>query len=65
VEQNYIPKEQYYFSRGHLFPNGDPIYKYEKDSTFYYINAVPQWQITNAGNWEVNFAINNSSKKIY
>jgi len=48
-----MPTQQYSFSRGHLIPNGDPIFKYEKDTTFYYINAVPQWQIVNGGNWNV------------
>ncbi|XP_021968684.2 uncharacterized protein LOC110863635 [Folsomia candida] len=50
--EEYFPKQTYYLSRGHLFPNGDPYYKYQKDGTFFYINVVPQWQILNNGNWK-------------
>ncbi|ODM90874.1 hypothetical protein Ocin01_15809, partial [Orchesella cincta] len=49
----YFPTQQYRFSRGHLFPNGDALRKFERHSTFYYMNTVPQWQNLNGGNWQI------------
>ncbi|GJQ81830.1 hypothetical protein Trydic_g369 [Trypoxylus dichotomus] len=43
----------YYLSRGHLTPKADFIYGPQQDITFHFLNAVPQWQLLNAGNWKV------------
>jgi len=52
VTARYIQTGQNLFmARGHLMPNGDGIYAYEKKATFYFINAHPQWQTVNGGNW--------------
>ncbi len=40
-----------YLARGHLSPASDFVYNSFQDATFYYINAAPQWQNFNAGNW--------------
>ncbi|CAL8135447.1 unnamed protein product [Orchesella dallaii] len=49
----YFPTQQFRFSRGHLFPNGDALKRFERHSTFYYMNTVPQWQNLNGGNWQI------------
>ncbi|XP_042873187.1 uncharacterized protein LOC122253865 [Penaeus japonicus] len=46
------PKKQYYFAKGHLAPDADFVTEAEQDATYYYINAVPQWQAFNNGNWK-------------
>ncbi|XP_042873188.1 uncharacterized protein LOC122253866 [Penaeus japonicus] len=46
------PHEQYYFAKGHLAPDADFVTEAEQDATYYYINAVPQWQAFNNGNWK-------------
>lgn len=55
LAQHYIQTtKQLFLSRGHLAPNGDPIKATEKAATFYFINATPQWQTINGGNWVVH-----------
>lgn len=44
--------KSYYFARGHLSPDGDFIDAASQDATYYYINAAPQWQSFNNGNWK-------------
>ncbi|ROT83818.1 deoxyribonuclease I [Penaeus vannamei] len=46
------PGEQLYFAKGHLAPDADFVTEAEQDATYYYINAVPQWQVFNNGNWK-------------
>ncbi|KAJ4432519.1 hypothetical protein ANN_21141 [Periplaneta americana] len=52
-------------SRGHLTPNGDFIYPYQQNATYYHANAAPQWQFCNNRNWKSleercrNYARNN------
>lgn len=45
--------KSYYFARGHLAPDADFIDAGSQDATYYYINAAPQWQSFNNGNWKV------------
>ena len=47
----FLPGGEYYLARGHLAPNADYIFYSWMDSTFYLINAAPQWQCFNARNW--------------
>ncbi|XP_055378920.1 uncharacterized protein LOC129610379 [Condylostylus longicornis] len=37
---------------GHLTPVIDGIFNYLKQATMFYINAAPEWQDINAGNWK-------------
>lgn len=39
------------FSKGHLSPQSDFVTKSGQISSFYYLNALPQWQIYNGGSW--------------
>lgn len=41
-----------YFARGHLSPDADFIYDVQQDATYYFINAAPQFQAFNNGNWK-------------
>lgn len=41
-----------YISRGHVTPRADFVYGFEQVATMYYVNAAPQWQQFNGGNWE-------------
>ncbi|XP_047499895.1 uncharacterized protein LOC125046217 [Penaeus chinensis] len=45
-------KGQHYLARGHLTPDSDFVLEAEQDATYYYANAVPQWQAINNGNWK-------------
>lgn len=40
-----------FLAKGHLVPDADFAYPSLKSSTFMYLNAVPQYQCANAGNW--------------
>ncbi|KAI4468708.1 endonuclease related [Holotrichia oblita] len=52
TSEKYISKShQKYIARGHLTPKADFIYGAQQKLTFYYANAVPQWQMFNARNW--------------
>lgn len=46
-------KGQHYLAKGHLSPDADFVLEPEQDATYYYANAIPQWQGVNNGNWKV------------
>lgn len=58
-----IPTEDtlFYLTRGHLAAKADYIFASHQLATFYFINAAPQWQSFNGGNWQ---AIELGVKKI-
>lgn len=41
----------HFLARGHLTAKADFVYGAAQTSTFWYMNAAPQWQTFNAGNW--------------
>ncbi|KAK8377743.1 hypothetical protein O3P69_014003 [Scylla paramamosain] len=45
--------KQFYFAKGHMSPDADFVLMANQDATYYYINALPQWQAFNNGNWKV------------
>ncbi|XP_044258702.1 uncharacterized protein LOC123007458 [Tribolium madens] len=49
--QEYI-NDNSFLSRGHLSPDADFLYAATQYTSYYYINAAPQWQAINAGNWK-------------
>lgn len=48
--QKYI-SERVFMSRGHLTPNADFVFSTHRAATFFLVNAIPQFQSINAGNW--------------
>lgn len=53
-----------YLAKGHLAPDADFVLEAEQDATYYYINAVPQWQAVNNGNWKsLEFAVRKLAEK--
>lgn len=40
-----------FLARGHMGAKADFVYGTEQRATFLFINAAPQWQVFNAGNW--------------
>lgn len=46
------PRRQLYFAKGHMSPDADFVIQANQGATYYYINAVPQWQAINNGNWK-------------
>ncbi|XP_068142389.1 uncharacterized protein [Drosophila tropicalis] len=41
-----------YLARGHLAAKTDFVFGAPQKATFYFVNAAPQWQTFNGGNWE-------------
>ncbi|XP_075973001.1 salivary endonuclease-like [Anticarsia gemmatalis] len=50
LADKYVTSTQF-LARGHLAAKTDFIYATGQRSTFFFINAAPQWQPFNAGNW--------------
>ncbi|KAF9824241.1 hypothetical protein SFRURICE_019921 [Spodoptera frugiperda] len=50
LANQYITNHQF-MSRGHLAAKSDYVFATGQRATFYFINAAPQWQPFNAGNW--------------
>ncbi|GAB0092064.1 uncharacterized protein DMENIID0001_070220 [Sergentomyia squamirostris] len=46
------PTNDYFMARGHLAARADFIFRNHQRASFYFINAAPQWQTFNGGNWE-------------
>ena len=47
-----IEESKNFFAKGHLSPDAAFIYQLEQYATYYYINAAPQFQSFNGGNWK-------------
>lgn len=45
-------KRPSFFAKGHLSPDADFVPQEWQDATYYFMNAAPQWQPFNNGNWK-------------
>jgi hypothetical protein len=52
VDEMYAIHTDAFLARGHLMANADNIFGSHMRASFYFINAQPQWQTFNGGNWE-------------
>nr|AKB95589.1 DNA/RNA non-specific endonuclease [Sesamia inferens] len=50
LADRYITNHQF-MSRGHLAAKSDYVFATGQRATFHFVNAAPQWQPFNAGNW--------------
>ncbi|CAG9764046.1 unnamed protein product [Ceutorhynchus assimilis] len=48
----YIQNNNHFLSRGHLTARSDFFYASQQNSTFHFVNALPQWQTFNGFNWQ-------------
>lgn len=60
VAQRYISSGSF-FAKGHLTPDGDAVLDTWADATYFYINAAPEWQVINVGNW---LRVENAARKV-
>ncbi|XP_036326086.1 uncharacterized protein LOC118739070 [Rhagoletis pomonella] len=51
ASQYFNSNKNIYLARGHMAAKADFDYASEQRATFLFINAAPQWQVFNAGNW--------------
>lgn len=47
------PSGDLFLSRGHMAARSDFIFLNHQRATFYFVNAAPQWQTFNGGNWAI------------
>lgn len=47
------PTNSFFLARGHLTAKTDFVFGAQQRLTFYFVNAAPQWQTFNGGNWKV------------
>ena len=45
-------KSKNYIAKGHLTPDAAMVYDFEQKATYFFINAAPQFQAFNNGNWK-------------
>lgn len=45
-------KGENYLAKGHLTPDASMVHDFEQKATYYFINAAPQFQAFNNGNWK-------------
>uniref|UniRef100_A0AAG5DH18 DNA/RNA non-specific endonuclease domain-containing protein n=1 Tax=Anopheles atroparvus TaxID=41427 RepID=A0AAG5DH18_ANOAO len=50
-----------YLAKGHLTPDGDAIVDSWTAATYFFINAAPEWQAVNVGNW---LRVENAVRKV-
>ncbi|VVC91601.1 uncharacterized protein LOC126970643 [Leptidea sinapis] len=50
LADRYVTSHQF-LARGHLVAKSDKVFATGQRATFWFINAAPQWQPFNAGNW--------------
>ncbi|KAM7357046.1 salivary protein Tsal1-like [Cochliomyia hominivorax] len=51
VADKYFDDKNLFLSRGHMAAKADFVYATQQRATFLFINAAPQWQVFNSGNW--------------
>lgn len=61
LADKYIPETgDFYLARGHIAAKSDFIFGNHHRATFWLMNAAPQWQVFNGGNWQtIETAIKN------
>lgn len=64
LADRYVTNTQF-LARGHLAAKSDFVFATGQRSTFYFINAAPQWQPFNAGNWNWLEQVNKINNKFY
>uniref|UniRef100_A0A182MPX5 DNA/RNA non-specific endonuclease/pyrophosphatase/phosphodiesterase domain-containing protein n=1 Tax=Anopheles culicifacies TaxID=139723 RepID=A0A182MPX5_9DIPT len=50
-----------YLAKGHLTPDGDAVLDTWAGATYFFINAAPEWQVVNGGNW---LRVENAARKV-